>query len=76
MNGIFTIQISYTVRPMDPSWAWFPHEREEISGLSTFFPLDLRWGGVVAEDGLDQLDMTGPFGHLQRKVAPMGRWHW
>eukprot|EP00434_Breviolum_minutum_P028700 symbB.v1.2.025394.t1/scaffold2448.1/size78896/1 len=28
------------------------------------------WGGVVAEDGLMQLDMTGPFGHLQRKVGP------
>ncbi|CAL1162946.1 unnamed protein product [Cladocopium goreaui] len=27
------------------------------------------WGGVVAEDGLHQLDMTGPFGLLQTKVA-------
>ena len=27
-----------------------------------------RWGGVVAEDGLHQLDMTGPFGLLQTKV--------
>ena len=25
---------------------------------------------MVAEDGLKQLDMTGPFGHLQRKVGP------
>jgi hypothetical protein len=36
--------------------------------IASTFRAKPRWGGVVAEDGLHQLDMTGPFGLLQTKV--------
>ena len=62
-NSYSAIHVSkYTVPPMDPM----------DLGIHNLLP-PLRWGGVVAEDGLKQLDMTGPFGHLQRKVGRPGR---
>lgn len=34
-------------------------------------PATLRWGGVVAEDGPQHLDMSGPFQQLQGKAPAM-----
>ncbi|CAJ1356070.1 unnamed protein product [Effrenium voratum] len=56
------------------AWALRRSVASHLSGRLKVFVCDCDhtlWGGVVAEDGVEELDMGGPFGLLQEKVSKL-----
>ena len=47
-----------------------------ITSSTASTPGGARWGGVVAEDGADDLDMCGPYRALQEKAGWTVLWVW